>query len=73
MTNLQVVNFQNSIVELVNNSGMPIAVTLSIFKNILSEMETVKAQAVQLELSVLEQKRKEENEVKPDEQSAQPD
>lgn len=68
MTNLQVVNFQNSVVELVNNSGMPISVTLSIFKNIISEMETVKAQAVQMELSVLEQsKKQEETEVKPDE------
>ena len=48
MTNLQVVNFQNSVVELVNNSGIPISVTLSIFKNIISEMENVKAKAVQL-------------------------
>lgn len=68
MTNLQVVNFQNSVVELVNNSGMPISVTLSIFKNIISEMETVKAKEVQLELSVLEKKKKQkETEVKPDE------
>ena len=68
MTNLQVVNFQNSVIELVNNSGMPISVTLSIFKNIIAEMETVKAQAVQVELSALEQaKKQKETEVKPDE------
>lgn len=67
MTNLQVVNFQNSVVELVNNSGMPISVTLSIFKNIISEMETVKSKAVQAELSALEQtKKQKEAEVKSD-------
>lgn len=68
MTNLQVVNFQNSVVELVNKSGMPISVTLSIFKNIIAEMETVKAQAVKSELSAMEQSKKQkEAEVKPDE------
>lgn len=68
MTNLQVVNFQNSVVELVNKSGMPISVTLSIFKNIIAEMETVKAQAVKSELSAMEQSNKQkETEVKPDE------
>lgn len=65
MTNLQVINFQNQIVKTVNESGLPIAVTLSVFKNIISEMETVKAKAVQLELSALDQKK--ETEVKPDE------
>ena len=63
--NTEIIKFENSLVKMINESILPIEVKRLVIKDVLSQIEAVRSQAIKQETELDKKKQ----EVKPDDES----